>query len=759
MAQAANEVSIISGNELKAIYKKRANPYIFENIKPEFVEEYTSNNWTIDKKMKNRIKVKKIKPIDELFEDNVWCLFVKMGFICLNRDRTFKISYSNDGKLSQQIDVFAKDAETIIIVECKATSEVQKKSNFKETIEAIGGKKEGIVRTLRKCFPDNKYKIKFIFATKNYIIGEQDQERLNNYEIAHFDDETIRYYSELAKHLGSSSRFQLLGYLFADQSIPQLDTTVPAIQGKLGGHTYYSFSIEPEKLLKTSYILHRNNANKKMMPTYQRLIKKARLHSIQSFINAGGFFPNSIVINIVSNGKKIRFDIATPQVESSISKIGLLYLPKNYRSAYIIDGQHRLYAYGDSDYTKKHSIPVVAFIDLEREEQIKLFMQINENQKAVPKNLQNTLNSDILWDSPNLIERIKALKLQIAQSLGEDYDSPLYDRVIIGESEKSKTRCISIETIKTGLDRSNFFGEFTRDSIKADGTFYKGNNDATMEYILPFLKETFFYLRESLQDEWEKGESYDGFVFINAGIESFIRLFSDIVDHLIESNKIVSKKDKTTKIVEELKYYIDPVIAKFKSLSSDEKYEYKKSYGVAGKTSYWRNIQEIVAEARNDFNPEGLSKYLEDSEKKYNEESFRMIRDIETKLKDDFKIELQKVYGANWFKLGVPQQVYLDANSLKSQKELDEENLNKEIDPWDCLNIIDYRKIAVYGSNWQNIFEKKYTRPEDIKIRGGKEEKTKWLQRLERIRNQNFHSYAITKDEYDFLGNLYKWLF
>ena len=29
----------------------------------------------------------------------------------------------------------------------------------------------------------------------------------------------------------------------------------------MGGHKYYSFSIEPERLLKLGYILHRSKAN------------------------------------------------------------------------------------------------------------------------------------------------------------------------------------------------------------------------------------------------------------------------------------------------------------------------------------------------------------------------------------------------------------------------------------------------------------------------------------------------------------------
>ena len=39
-------------------------------------------------------------------------------------------------------------------------------------------------------------------------------------------------------------------------------------------------------------------------------------------------------------------------------------------------------------YASTNTVPVVAFVDLERTEQIKLFMDINENQKAVPKSLR-----------------------------------------------------------------------------------------------------------------------------------------------------------------------------------------------------------------------------------------------------------------------------------------------------------------------------------------------------------------------------------
>lgn len=750
---------LVPADGITSALTERQNPFIFEKVHVELVEKYKKEGWEVCKELKKVVKLRKPKPFDVNFEDEVWALFAKLGFNFLNRDRQFRVPYSDDFSLTQQMDVFAADDETILLVECKSADGGPKKGYFKETIEAIGGKKEGIHKTLRKLFPKSKHKVKFIFATNNYLLSDNDKERLDNFGIIHFDEEAVQYYMDLSRHLGLSAKYQLLGNLFQGQTIPELDNMVPAIQGKMGGFTYYSFSIEPEKLLKIGYVLHRSKANKKLMPTYQRLITKKRLKAIKEFVDEGGFFPNSIVINICCNGKPLRFDRANTQVETAVSKVGVLHLPKVYRSAYIIDGQHRLYGYASSKYKTSNSIPVVAFVDLERQDQLKLFMQINENQKAVPKNLRNTLNSDLLWDSESLIDRVKALKLQLAQDLGEEKISPLYDRVVVGENPSTDTRCITIESIKIGLDRSNFFGEFSKNAIKEDGTFYKGDNDETYAALFPYIIGCFEHIKEALPDDWEKGEAANGYLSINAGIESFIRIFSDIIDHMVQEKTVSPKSESSASLVKEASFYLDPIISHFKKLSNEQKTDLKKSYGTAGKTRYWRQLQKIIHDARKNFNPDGLQKYWSDEEKTFNDESFKIIREIETSLKSDFRERLISHYGKeNWFKKGVPPQVQDEATLRATQHNREVDDSSDEKEPWDKLNIIDYRKIAVYGANWRDVFEKAYTRPGEEKMNGGKEEKTKWMQKLEKIRNQNFHSYSVKKEEYDFLLELNDWL-
>jgi len=747
---------LVSEKELKSAISKYKSQYLFESVLPEAVDRYKLSGWEVDKEFKTRTRLKKLKPLDLAFKDSVWTTFANLGFSFMNKDREFKMPYSKDFLLTQQIDIFAADDETILFIDCKSTIGEPKNSNFKETIEAIGEKKEGILDNIRKTFPSAKHKIKFILATKNYILSLQDQERLNNFGILHFDEETIEYYQDLTKHLGISARFQLLGNLFEGQEIPELQNKIPAIEGKMGGHTYYSFSIEPEKLLKIGYVLHRNKANKKLMPTYQRLIKRQRLNSVQEFVENNGFFPNSIIINLEMNGKP-KFEKANTQVDTAISRVGVLYLPKKYRSAFIIDGQHRLYGYANSEYKKTNSIPVVAFIDLDRREQVKLFMQINENQKPVPKNLRNTLNSDLLWNSPIANDRIKALKLTIAQELGEDKSSPLYDRVILGENLKSQTRCITIDTLKIGLDRSNFFGQFKGNSIREDGTFYKGNNDDTYDILFPFLIECFQYIKIHLSDDWAKGETEDGYLSINAGIETLIRVFNDIINCLVKSYTIKPKSDKLSSIMGEVTYYLDPLIDYFKHLTAEQKIELRKSYGIGGRTRYWRTLQKAINKSRPNFNPKGMDKYWNDEAKAFNEESFKMIRDLETMMKKDFRSKLIDSFGDEWFKKGLPRNVYDDSLKRAADKNYEAKTKADEVEPWDCLNIIDYRKIATHGRNWSEIFEKFYTKPGEEKI-GNKEAKTAWMQKLERIRNQNFHSYSVKEDEYDFLVELYEWL-
>ena len=264
---------------------------------------------------------------------------------------------------------------------------------------------------------------------------------------------------------------------------------------------------------------------------------------------------------IDTNGRGLKFEQSSTSLEGSISKLGILHLPKKYRSAYIIDGQHRLYGYSDSPYAKSNCIPVVAFVDLDRAEQIKLFMDINENQKAVDKNLRVVLNADLLWDSENYNEQRQALRSKIAQMLGEEETSPLLGRVIVGQDDISEEKCISADYIQTALKQSHFFTIFDkRNLILQDGTFDLGDNQKTCDQLYPFLEDCLKYIKKYASSEWDKGDSDNGLLTMNRGIQAVIRVIDDIVLHLISSRQLNPKVQSPEEIASHVCFYLDPLV-------------------------------------------------------------------------------------------------------------------------------------------------------------------------------------------------------
>ncbi|MDE6640077.1 MAG: DGQHR domain-containing protein [Acetatifactor sp.] len=754
-----NWENIVSNKELVAAKNKRKNIYIEDKQRKVALQEFEEEGWEYVKDYADPkfVKIRREKPYDEQFEDKVWLLLYQMGFTYLNKDRNFKMTYDfQNPNFTQQIDVFAADDETILIVECKSAESI-KDGGFKKELEALHGQMEGLRKTAQKQFSGRK--VKFIWAAHNYIMSNKDIQRMLEWEIVFFSDSTIQYYCELVKHLGTCARYQLLGNLLANTEIKNMQNKVPAIKGMMGGYDYYAFSIEPEKLLKIGYVLHRNEANKNMMPTYQRIIKKKRLKEVQSFINEGGYFPNSLIISIDTKGRGLQFDQSPTKVEDSHSKLGVLHLPKRYHSAYIIDGQHRLYGFSDTDYARTNTIPVVAFVDLERSEQLKLFMDINENQKAVSKTLRVTLNSDMLWDSPDYNDRREALRSKIAQMCGEEPTSPLLGRIVIGEDEKNPTKCITIEAIQQALRRCHFFTVYGKNNvIISDGSFDLGDNQATLELFYPFLEGCLKLIKTNCENEWMIGEQ--GILTINRGIQAVIRIIDDIVIHLINQNKIRPKTQNIEVLIDEVEYYIEPLVNNINRVDDIQRKELKGFLGGGADNKFWRSFQKVIAETREDFKPDGLDEYIENETKQYNTASREYLTSIEECVKDIISNALESYYGENWIIKGLPKNIYKSAKKTADDKNYDllSNDEDAEIDIWDCITLADCREIVIYSHNWSEIFESIVTRPEDIFL-SNKEQKTEWMSMMSKEKYKiSKTTYSVPKTTFELISNIYDWL-
>lgn len=758
--------NLVEGEDLKKARLARSKRTTSRRIRDNELPAFESKGWESVSSYKNGdVKIEKRIPFDEEFENRVWLMLCAMGFKKMNRDNSFNIGYSkSDPGLTKQIDVFAMDEETILIFECK-TAKKQKTSAFLDEIGEFADKIEGIRQSLFKQFGKGR-QIRFVWATANYNLGSQDEARLNQAKMAYFREEDVEYFTELAKHLGESAKYQLLGKLFSKQKIPEMPETVPAIKGFMGKHTYYSFSIEPERLLKIAFVLHRSDANYNLMPTYQRVIKKSRLKEIREFVEQGGYFPNSIIISIENKrggkNKELQFDEVSAKATDSNVKLGILHLPQLYCSAYIIDGQHRLYGYTGTQYAKSNTIPVVAFENLERAEQVRLFMEINQNQKQVPLNLRNTLNASLLYDSPNPIECRIGLRSKIAQQLGEDPNSPLFNHVIVGENKRNDYRCVTLESIDKGLRDGHLLTDFGKDgSVIRQGLLdsYEKSNDYAYGRLIPFLYSAFDFLKEELPEEWEKGQSNQGLLTNNTGIYALIHCFSDIVEFLQSKKEIDTRTVSDNQLIDSCHPYLQAIVDFYKTMTDEMAVAIRDNYGGNGSRDHWRYLQKGIREQFSPFNPDGLDNWWEDHSKARNKPAQQRLEVIDVRVREITKAGLFELFGDDWEdKLPETLLVRYAAEVAKSKRAHRTNPAVPEKTYWDCVTLDDCRTIALDGSNWSSWFKTQFTRPGSP--RGRKDDATSWIENMAKIRRelQRGKGKSVSVSEFDHICAIADWL-
>ena len=251
-------------------FKAKKTPYFTKSISLNELEDYISEGWEEVSASTYKAKVQKLKPAGVRFEDDIWCMFYNLGFRNLNYDEKLEIPYGDNPGDKHQLDVVAVGEEAIFVVECKATENIRVAS-FKKDIAEMCLYKDGVMKALRQIYGQDK-KIKFIFATRNYIFpeGSEDEIRLADNKIFQFTDNTYDYVNSLIKSYRSTVIYQFYGLMFQHEKINNDKIRVPALKGTMGGHSYYMLSIEPAKLLKIGFVLHRTKVNTQItMPTYQ----------------------------------------------------------------------------------------------------------------------------------------------------------------------------------------------------------------------------------------------------------------------------------------------------------------------------------------------------------------------------------------------------------------------------------------------------------------------------------------------------------
>lgn len=506
---------------------------------------------------------------------------------------------------------------------------------------------------------------------------------------------------------------------------------------------YYMFSIEPTLLLKLGFILHRTKANVEEMPTYQRLLQPKRLTGIRKFIDEGGYFPNSLIINF-NESKKLIFE-PTSQSTNSSSKIGILKIPNEYAIAYIIDGQHRLYGYAESKFKNSNTVPVVGLFGLDSVEQLKIFMEINQNQKAVSASLRGVLESDLFWDHKHAVNRLKALKSSIAKQLSTSGGS-LTNKITISEDKA----LLSLQPFLDALSKSGLLPTAIGDKYKAETTKYSLyntnnlNHNEEMENTKAKITQLLNFCYGYVEDNYAKIFNDDKFFIVsNRGTIPFICLIGSLNAFLTES-KILSFQSSSKKRFEEMEKYIYCLMEGLNKLSEEEKESYLKIQGAGAQTSWLRLFQSIINNQFSEYSPTDLIDWKERQDKELQNKARKYVEDIERFMKRTILHNLKSLFNKNWdLEISTIKIKCLDRAEKQKQKEYNELGIAKDHDWTEMFEISDYKTIIekywTKSTNNISTFETIFS----IDIGDGfnsKKEKTKWISILSSYRNQLAHS-------------------
>ncbi len=235
---------------------------------------------------------------------------------------------------------------------------------------------------------------------------------------------------------------------------------------------------------------------------YQRALSNSRAEDLKKFISNKGVISPALVISLENttydDDKKI------------------LRIPKTESSGWVIDGQHRLRGAYLSAIQKNNPInielPVVAFLDLNEDEQIIQFVTINKEAKGVPTSLYYDLLSR-LPPKKTTVDQAKEIAVEVARNLTKDAESAFYDRIVFARSPK-----------KGEISLNNFVRKISPLLTENKGTL--GTNFSQLEKT-KIINNYFSALKIVFPEQFtSKNQRFMGTLGFGAAINTFDTVFS-----------------------------------------------------------------------------------------------------------------------------------------------------------------------------------------------------------------------------------------
>lgn len=291
----------------------------------------------------------------------------------------------------------------------------------------------------------------------------------------------------------------------------------------LDGYNAKILLMKVKDVLKIHYVAVRGRDNEQ--GAVQRVLSPIRLDAIEKYILKGHSFYSPFYLNW--NNQEYRL---------SVNNEGILSIPLIEDSAQVIDGQHRLAGLSramlkDPTIGDKEILVIISE-NLETVDAAKIFININTEQRPVPKSLIYDLFGMINEnDADQSIIRAK----DIADRLQEDKTSPLFGYIKY-PGQKRGVGKIDLSTVVNAI----------QPHVTADGTF---NQKKLFSFEIQYaVIQNFFSVIKSVYDEVDLWENKTKNPFLsNAGFHGAIEALCEEV-----INKCVEKKSFTIQTIAEV---------------------------------------------------------------------------------------------------------------------------------------------------------------------------------------------------------------
>lgn len=270
----------------------------------------------------------------------------------------------------------------------------------------------------------------------------------------------------------------------------------------------------------------------------QRAKNDFKVKSIFKFLqeDARNTIPTAIVITLAAGA----YQLDIPAGSTGAGKI--ILDPANKASAFVVDGQHRLY--GLNLFNAATAVPIVAILDATNEEKAFQFIVINNKVSKVATDHIRALSINFTDPGGNqdLENRLRSARLSLSRNVGyvgladETADSPFVGMVALPGKPAAEIRVVVPAAIESGIAyiQSKKFRQLADD-------------ESSYEF--------FMAIWSTIKSSWPNAFSKDSKLLSKVGLATMTRYVTDAIDFLAtysDQQVNISNADDVSKAVERI---------------------------------------------------------------------------------------------------------------------------------------------------------------------------------------------------------------